>query len=97
MNRSKYSEYENYIILSDKSKRQLKGTYVSFLNFQKVMVVVDTIAKSDKSSYLHEGNIYSRKVTTSDAQKVLTNVHECRWNNSTYQMKIIASQLKMLI
>jgi len=97
MKKDKWSGYDNYVVLADKSKGRLKCTYVNFQNFQKVMEIVKGIAHSDKSSYLHEGNIYSRKLTSTDAKKILLDVLEGRWTRTTSQMQLIASQLGVMI
>ena len=97
MEKNKWSEYDKYLVLSDNSNCVLGGTYTHFLNFKKVLEVVKNIAHSDKSSYLHDGNIYSRKVTSTDAKKILLDVMDCRWNNTTKQLKLIASQLGVKI
>ncbi len=97
MKKEKWSGYDNYVVLADKSHGKLKSTYANFQNFQKVMEVVRGIAHSDKSSYLHEGNIYSRKLTSTDAKKILLNVLECRWTKTTAQIQTIASQLGVMI
>ena len=97
MEKSKWSEYSNYIVLSDNSSMDLKGNYQTFLNFKKVMEIVINIASSDKSSYLYDGNIYSRKVTTNDAQKIIDNVNRNKWTDSTRKMFTIASQLGVII
>ncbi len=97
MKKEKWSGYDNYVVLADKSHGKLKSTYANFQNFQKVMEVVRGIAHSDKSSYLHEGNIYSRKLTSTDAKKILLNVLECRWTKTTAQIQTIASQLRVMI
>ena len=97
MEKTKWSDYDKYLVLSDKSNCILGGTYSHFLNFKKVLEVVKNIAHSDKSSYLHDGNIYSRKVTSTDSKKILLDVMHCRWNNTTKQLKLIASQLGVRI
>ena len=97
MKKEKWSDYDKYIVISDKANSVLTGTYECFLNFREVMEIVKNIAHTDKSSYLHEGNIYSRKVTSTDAKKILLDVMDCRWNNTTKQLKLIASQLGVRI
>ena len=97
MEKNKWSEYDTYIVLSEKSKSRLKGTYINFINFQKVVEIVKGIAHTDKSSYLHDGNIYSRKLTSTDADRILSDISACRWNNTTAQMQLIASQLGVII
>ena len=61
------------------------------------MEIVRNMANTDKSSYLYKGNIYSRRVKSSDAQRIVSNVAECRWNSTTFQMKAIATQLSVMI
>ena len=97
MEKNQWSDYERYIVLSDKSFGKLNGTYSAFLNFKKVMAVVREISKSDKSSYLHDGNIYTRRISSTDAKKILLDVSECRWNHNTSEIRIVANQLSLKI
>ena len=97
MEKNQWSDYERYIVLSDKSFGKLNGTYSAFLNFKKVMDVVREISKSDKSSYLHDGNIYTRRISSTDAKKILLDVSECRWNDNTSEIRIVANQLSLKI
>ena len=97
MEKNQWSDYERYIVLSDKSFGKLNGTYSAFLNFKKVMDVVREISKSDKSSYLHDGNIYTRRISSTDAKKILLDVSECRWNHNTSEIRIVANQLSLII
>ena len=97
MEKNQWSDYERYIVLSDKSFGKVNGTYSAFLNFKKVMDVVREISKSDKSSYLHDGNIYTRRISSTDAKKILLDVSECRWNHNTSEIRIVANQLSLKI
>ena len=97
MEKNQWSDYERYIVISDKSVGKLSGTYSAFLNFKKVMDVVREISKSDKSSYLHDGNIYTRRISSTDAKKILLDVSECRWNHNTSEIRIVANQLSLKI
>ena len=97
MKKEKWTAYDNYIVLADKSSGRLKSTYANFQNFQKVMEVVKSIAHSDKSSYLYEGDIYSRRITSVDAQKIINNVKECRWTENTKKLFMVSSQMKLVI
>ena len=97
MEKNKWSDYSKYLVLSDKSNSRLKANYESFTNFKKVMEVINSIAHSDKSSYLYEGDIYSRRITSTDAKNILSNIDECKWNQKTSLMLLVASQLKLRI
>ena len=83
MEKSKWSDYARYLTLADNSNCQLKGSYEAFVNFKKVVEVLSRISNTDKSSYLYEGDIYSRKITSNDARIILDNVNDCKWTEST--------------
>ena len=97
MEKNKWSDYSKYLVLSDKSNSRLKANYESFTKFKKVMEVINSIAHSDKSSYLYEGDIYSRRITSTDAKKVIDNVQECKWTENTKKLFQVASQMKLAI
>ena len=97
MKRSYLSDYARYILLADDSRAELKGDYQSFLNFKKVIEVVKNIASSDKSSYLYNGDIYSRKITSDDAKKIIDNVNQCRLTVNTRKLFLVASQLQVIL
>ena len=91
------SEYAKYIVLADKSRCNLKGTYEAFMNFKNVLNVVNGISNSDNTTYLHDGNIYTRRISSTDAKKILLDVSECRWNHNTSEIRIVANQLSLKI
>tara|TARA_R100000742_G_C4234546_1_gene55420 strand:- start:99 stop:392 length:294 start_codon:yes stop_codon:yes gene_type:complete len=97
MGNHKLSEYSKYIVLSDKSDSILKGNFASFLNFQKVLAVINELASSDKTSFIYEGNIYSRRITATEAQKILMGVQDTRWSANVHRMLNVASQLSVII
>ena len=97
MEKSKWSDYARYLTLADNSNCQLKGSYEAFVNFKKVVEVLRRISNTDKSSYLYEGDIYSRKITSNDARIILDNVNDCKWTESTKKIFIVSSQMKMII
>ena len=91
------SEYAKYIVLADKSRCNLKGTYEAFINFKNVLNVVHGISNSDNTTYLHDGNIYTRKITSAEAFKIVKNLTDGIWSEHTWKMKLIAAQLKVRI
>ena len=97
MKKEKWSDYDSYVALSAKSNTKLKGTFQTFLNFKQVMGIVNDIANSDKSSYLYEGNIYSRRITSNEAKKIVSAVSENRWTEHTKKLTKIATQLGVFI
>jgi len=97
MNMEKWSGYASYLNLSDKSSCKLQPNFTAYQNFKVIRDVINSIAFTDKDSYLYEGNIYIRKITSSDAKIIINNIEECKWNNKTELMLLVASQLKLRI
>tara|TARA_B100001564_G_C20197300_1_gene471138 strand:+ start:285 stop:578 length:294 start_codon:yes stop_codon:yes gene_type:complete len=97
MNIKSWSNHSKYVVLTDNSSGQLAGNYSTFVNFLKVKEVINNIAFSDKSTYSDNGNIYNRKITSGDAQIILDNIEECKWNSKTALMLLVANQLKLRI
>ena len=97
MKLSSWSNHSKYVVLVDHSSGRLSGNYSTFINFLKVKDVINNIAFSDKLTYSSDGDIYNRKITSTDAKIILDNIEECKWNNKTELMLLVASQLKLRI
>ena len=69
MKKSKYSDYENYILLADKSELHLG--YESFLRFKEVLPFLNQISTSTGGTFLYNGTIYKKKITSGTARKLL--------------------------
>ena len=95
MEKQKWSGYDRYIVLSDKSEGKIRSTFESYLNYKKVMEVLHSISYTDKSTYSYNNNIYKKKITSEDARKIVYNVNNCKWTSTTAKLKIIASQLQL--
>jgi len=91
------SDYARYLVLSDNSRCTIGGNFLTFQNFKKVKEVINNIAFSDKSTYSFEGNIYKRKVTTTEARSILNNIDICKWSGTTSKMLLVANQLGLRI
>ncbi len=97
MKKERWSNYAKYLVISDNSSNQLKGNFTSFQNYKIVKDVINNIAFSDKNTYLYNGNIYNRKITSTDAKIILNNLDDCKWNTKTSLMLSVANQLKLRI
>ena len=97
MKMDRWSDYAKFLVLASNSDGRLKPDYVAYLEFKKVKEVINNIAFSDKSTYSSNGNIYNRKITSTDAKNILSNIDECKWNQKTSLMLLVASQLKLRI
>ena len=97
MEKKYWSDYDKYIVLSDYSDTKLKPTFMHYQDFIIVKNVINSIAFSDKSTYSYGGNIYSRKITMTEAKTILDNINKCKWTAVTSKLLIVASQLKLKI
>tara|TARA_R100000005_G_C4849037_1_gene116400 strand:- start:113 stop:406 length:294 start_codon:yes stop_codon:yes gene_type:complete len=97
MRQSKWTGYDRYLVLSDKSNNKLGSTFDRYLNFKKVMEIINNIAFTDKTTYLCDGNIYERKITTTDAKNILESVDSGNWHSRLNGLFLVANQLKLRI
>ena len=97
MKKDRWSDYAKYLVLSDNSECKLKGTFGHYQDFKTVKEVINSIAFSDKNTYLYKNNIYNRKITSEDGKTILNNIKECNWTVKTEKMILVANQLKLKI
>ena len=93
MEMGKWSDYDKYLILADNSygKHKIKDTYESFLNYKIVIDVINRIAFTDKETYSYNNNIYTKKITSAQAQNMFTSIFNNRCNYTVF--KDLANQL----
>ena len=76
MKKSRWTDYERYLVLSDNSGTRLKGTYEHFQDFKRVVEVLTSMSKSQRQNvHLRDGEIVSlegKGISTTDANTILT-------------------------
>ncbi len=100
MKKNRWTDYDRYIVLTDKSQGKLRGTYMHFQDFKRVVEAINTLAKSQKTNILVDGELVSlqgRNVTPNEANTILTNIYECKWTPVTEKMLLVANAMKMSI
>ena len=90
MEKSKYSDFDNYVILCDNSKGFKLG-YEYFLKFKEVKKFINQIANKSGDTFTYENNIYTKKITSAQAQNMLTSIFNNRCNYTVF--KDLANQL----
>ena len=93
MKQSNFSEYENYLLMAGRSK--MKMTYSSFLDFQKVVSFMKQISHKTEDTFLHNGIIYKKKITSAEASRFLENLLKNSCNVSI--LRSVATQLEIRI
>ena len=90
MEKSKYSDFDNYTLLCDNSKGFKLG-YEYFLKFKEVKKFINQIANKSGDTFTYENNIYTKKVTSAQAQNMLTSIFNNRCNYTVF--KDLANQI----
>ena len=90
---SQFSDYEKYILLADKCKLPLG--YESFLRYKEVISFVKDMVGKQNDTFMHNGTIYSKKISTSDANSLVDSLEKRRVN--VFYLKLVANQLKIRI
>ena len=94
MKKSKYSDYENYILLADKSELHLG--YESFLRFKEVLPFLNQISTSTGDTFLYNGTIYKKKISSGTARKLLDGFFSNRCYD-IHELRKAANQLKIML
>ena len=90
---SQFSDYEKYILLADKCKLPLG--YESFLRYKEVISFVKDMVGKQNDTFMHNGTIYNKKISTSDANSLVDSLEKRRVN--VFYLKLVANQLKIKI
>ena len=93
MKKHKYSDYENYILTADKCGLRLG--YESFLDFKVIVSFIKEIASKTGDTFLHNGTIYNKKISTSDANSLVDSLEKRRVN--VFYLKLVANQIGIRI
>ena len=90
---SQFSDYEKYILLADKCKLPLG--YESFLRYKEVISFVKDMIGKQNDTFMHNGTIYSKKITSSEATSLVDSLVKRRVN--VYNLKLVANQIGIRI
>ena len=93
MRPNRYSEYASYIVMAYNSN--LNANYEAFIRHKEVVAFLNQIVSKTDDTFLHNGTIYKKKITSSEARSMLDGFFQNRCNKST--LRIVANQLKIRI
>ena len=94
MKMEKWSEYDKYIVLTDRATVPLKPDFGGFMVFRIIKKILELISNNDKSVFLYEGQLYNKPITRIEAQNALNNIYNCKYNSA---IKKIASFMNLKI
>ena len=92
MKKSKFSDFERYILLSDNS--ELNPGYASFLKFKEVLPFLNQISSTTGDTFLYNGTIYKKKITSGTARKLLDGFFSSRCYD-IHELRKAANQLQI--
>ena len=90
MKKSKLSDFDNYTLLCDNSVG-FKFGYEYFLKFKEVKKFINQIANKAGDTFTYENDIYTKRITSSHAQNMLTSIFNNRCDYKVF--KDLANQL----
>ena len=93
------SQYEKYVVMAHSQTHSLPLSYTGYLKFKELTEVIDKISNSasDSKQYLHNNEMYDKKITQSEALTILDNIYNGKWNATTAKCLLVASQIGMNI
>ena len=97
MEQKRWSGYSRYLVLSDKAGHKLRGNYYSYQDYQVVVSVLERLSRSDNNTYTYDDTIYNRKITSTEAMNIITNLEVGKWVKVNEKMLSVANQLGLRI
>tara|TARA_B100000029_G_scaffold227032_1_gene224866 strand:+ start:1292 stop:1618 length:327 start_codon:yes stop_codon:yes gene_type:complete len=95
--RHKKSPYETYVCMAHSQTNKLSLSYTGYLRFKELTEVIDKIANSasDSKQYLYANEMYKKKITQSEALRILDNIYNGKWDATTAKCVLVANQIGM--
>ena len=78
MELSKLSGYEKFIVMSDGAR--FSSSMKSYLEFKKVLQVLEECKKSDSKSFVWKDKIMEKPIDRYEAGRLLSDFDNMRWN-----------------
>jgi hypothetical protein len=88
MNSSQFSDFEKYILVSDKTKL-LHGTYPAFLRLKELLSSLSQMVKKNSNTYTYYGELYVSRLTNSEIGKIQSCLDLGVYNSSFEKLKYI--------
>ena len=93
MKPEQFSDFDRYTLLADKCN--LPFGYEAYLKYKEVISFVKDMIGKQNDSFVHNGTIYNKKISTSDANSLVDSLVKRRVN--VFNLKLVANQLKIRI
>ena len=88
MNNRGFSDFEKYILVSDKTKL-LHGTYPAFIRLRELLSSLSQMVKKNSNTYTYYGELYVSRLTNSEIGKIQSCLDLGVYNSSLEKLKYI--------
>ena len=89
-----WSDYDKFLVLSDRSRGRLGTEYGHFIKFKTIVEALKKMRSTQGNMVVVDGEVIDKKkITSTEATNILSNIYECKWNSVTEKMLLVASQL----
>ena len=88
MNNRGFSDFEKYILVSDKTKL-LHGTYPAFIRLRELLSSLSQMVKKNSNTYTYYGELYGSRLTNSEIGKIQSCLDLGVYNSSLEKLKYI--------
>ncbi len=94
MDKKGWSDYDRYIVLADESRGRIGSGYENYIKFKLVVDALKRMRNTDGNCVVIDGEVISnKKVTSTEATNILSNIYECKWTPVTEKLLLVATQL----
>jgi hypothetical protein len=94
MDKKRWSDYDRYVVLVDNSRGRIGTGYEKYIKFKLVVEALKRMRNTDGNYVVIDGEVITnKKLTTSEATNILSNIYECKWTPVTEKLLLVASQL----
>ena len=93
MKPEQFSDFDRYTLLADKCK--LPFGYEAYLKFKEVISFVKDMIGKQNDTFMHNGTIYNKKITSSEATSLVDSLVKRRVN--VWNLKLVANQIGIRI
>ena len=88
MNNRGFSDFEKYLLVSDKTKL-LHGTYPAFIRLRELLSSLSQMVKKNSNTYTYYGELYVSRLTNSEIGKIQSCLDLGVYNSSLEKLKYI--------
>ena len=82
MKKERWSEFDKFVVMGDKSKHYIRSDYPAFLDYKVLKSVVQNVVKGQPAdNYYHNGVTLDLGVTRSTIDKIFDKMEKLLWDD----------------